>query len=311
MVACDAYCYVSYRELFENVAKVRHPKFDAEPDIHNRLCDLTTFNLVQLPKLDYSQVNRLEMELHRNLRNHKFPPGISRKERRHVMNVLLTALTNCAKTFYDKPSVSYDMTTLTDHEIWDLTELNLLPEIPENFYELSAGLRREWPDGRAIWFCKNLKLAAILNVVDHMVLKTWADDGTVSKLAKFLSAFYKNLSQTLKSVDECFAIDQCGDFGYLTSFPELLGSAMVFRADIHFEGFLPTEKESMTFKNQVEKNTGLVVRCLQVNDSHKCSTLTVETKACLGYHDYKLLQMFEGGIERLLKLRDEKLAERD
>lgn len=311
MVACDAYCYVAYRELFEKVIKLRYPKYDAEPDIHSRLCDFTTFNLVTLPKLDCSQVRRLEVELRRNLQNHKFPPGISRKQRRHVMDILTTALTDCAKTFYDAPSVVYGMTRLTDHDIWELSQLNLLPEISENFYEQSAGLRRDWPDGRAVWFCKDLKVAAVLNVMDHMVLKTWSTDGNITKLAKFVSTFYKNLSRTLKIVNERFAKDQRGKFGYLTSFPELLGSAMVFRADVDFEGFHPNKKEATTFRDQVENDTGLVIRCLQVNDLYKCSTLTVETEAGLGYNDYKLLEMFGDGIKRLLKLRDEKLVKRE
>lgn len=293
-VAYDAECYDLFRLLFDKIIEIRHPKINDMMIYDKRICDLSSFKFIKCPKFDSSDVLRIDVEIHRNLRNYPFPPKIDRVDRRRVTKVLIEALKKATKN----ESIEVEFEKITDDQCKSLTKLKQYPMAPSSSYRITSGLRRDWPDGRSVWLCENEGIVAHLNTDDHLVLIAYTTDGILETAAKKCYKFHEKVTNILSSENEHFAFTE--RLGYLTTFPELLGSGMLCRAEVQFSMLLDQSDIVMN-----ESNAGFVIKTFKLDKEEKTTTIVIETKLCLGYNDFQILQMFEGGLERLLKLVDE------
>lgn len=68
---------------------------------------------------------------------------------------------------------------------------------PQTMSWLSAGVSRDWPDGRAVFVNKDKTLFAWINQKDHLRLISWSTNNSKIDLRQVLERFFENLVKVI------------------------------------------------------------------------------------------------------------------
>ena len=160
----------------------------------------------------------------RSLEGVRFPPTMTRMERRHVQSLLH----ECCNNFHSEQFRGVFMPVLemsTDQNL-DLIERHLLFDNP-NEWTIAAGLGRDWPDGRAL-YANVPNLAAStpdfmiwINEEDHLRISVLRPGGDIQGVFTTLMVGVRELERELRVRGYEFAYHP--KLGYLTSCPTNVG----------------------------------------------------------------------------------------
>mmetsp|Transcript_28650 Transcript_28650/g.68314 ORF Transcript_28650/g.68314 Transcript_28650/m.68314 type:complete len:583 (+) Transcript_28650:208-1956(+) len=190
------------------------------------------------------------IRLARNLVGLRFPPAMSRVDRRRVERLIK----ECTSSFKN-PKLSgtfIPVLDMTAQENLDLIERHILFDNP-NEWTIASGLGRDWPDGRALFAnVQDLNAATPdfiiwCNEEDHLRIMCLRPGGDIQDVFTFISDGLRELERELRKRGHFFAMDP--RLGYLTSCPTNVGTTM--RASVHVK--LPNLGQSRGFANLVER----------------------------------------------------------
>ena len=190
------------------------------------------------------------IRLARNLDGLRFPPTMSRVDRRRVEGLIK----ECTSSFKN-PKLSgtfIPVLDMTAQENLDLIERHILFDNP-NEWTIASGLGRDWPDGRALFAnVQDLNRATPdfiiwCNEEDHLRIMCLRPGGDIQDVFTFISVGLRELERELGKRGRHFAMDP--RLGYLTSCPTNVGTTM--RASVHVK--LPLVGKSQGFAKLVER----------------------------------------------------------
>lgn len=165
------------------------------------------------------------MRLARSIQGFRFAPCIGRQERREIEQLIKT----CVQEFETGQYISLMEMTNSQHD--DLMQRRLLFTDPDEF-AISAGLGRDWPDGRGL-YCDNWQVTPTImiwcNGEDHVWIISNAKGGDVQGVFTKLSQVVLALETALQTRGHHFIEDR--KLGFLNTSPANIGTAL--RASVY------------------------------------------------------------------------------
>ncbi|RMC20636.1 hypothetical protein DUI87_01488 [Hirundo rustica rustica] len=146
MVAGDEESYEVFAEIFDPVIKVRHNGYD--PCTMKHHTDLDASKITH-GHFDERYVLSSRVRTGRSIRGLSLPPACTRAERREVENVVVTALAGLKGDLSGK---YYSLTNMSEKDQQQLIDDHFLFDKPVSPLLTCAGMARDWPDARGIWF---------------------------------------------------------------------------------------------------------------------------------------------------------------
>ncbi|KAG9336594.1 hypothetical protein JZ751_002941, partial [Albula glossodonta] len=143
-VAGDEESYEVFKELLDPVIEDRHGGYKPTD---NHKTDLNPENLKGGDDLDPNYVLSSRVRTGRSIRGFCLPPHCSRGERRAVEKLSIEALNALDGDLKGK---YYALKSMTEEEQQQLIDDHFLFDKPVSPLLLSAGMARDWPDGRGI-----------------------------------------------------------------------------------------------------------------------------------------------------------------
>ncbi len=226
----------------------------------------------------------------RNFHKYAFPSAISKGDRakmeKEIISVL-SALPGSLKGEY------YKLDGMSESDRQKLVEDHFLFKQGDRFLE-SAGVNRDWPKNRGIFFSEDKKFLVWISEEDSMriiSMQPGADIAEVfNRLASALSYINKRIT---------FAFDDVR--GYYTTCPTNLGTAM--RASVHIK--IPKLSKEPNFED-VCKELGLSIRGVHGEHSDSSDGIyDISNKRRLGVTERDIYAQLYGGIKKLINLESE------
>ena len=145
-VAGDEESYTQFKDFFDPIIDQRHGGY--APDAKHPT-DVNPDHLVGGDDLDPKYVLSSRVRTGRSIRGIGLPPFCSRGERRAVEKIVCEALDGLGGEFKGK---YYPLSKMTDAEQEQLIADHFLFDKPVSPLLTCAGMARDWPDARGIWY---------------------------------------------------------------------------------------------------------------------------------------------------------------
>lgn len=284
LYAGDADSYQLFSSLFEPIIEAYHQV---------RIADLACRPFVRQPPTWGNpdpagrHVLSTRIRVARNLAGWPLGACLSPMQRQQIETVVVTILEGFTG---DLAGTYHPLTTMDEKEQADLINRHLLFKSGDRFLQ-AAGITRDWPRNRGIFFNQNKSFLAWINEEDQLriiSMQAGADFRAVyTRLAEALAVLEKELE---------FLFDE--RLGYLTSCPTNLGTAM--RASVHIR--LPRLAARAGRLDQLAKELELQIR--GVHGEHTTSpegVFDISNKRRLGFTEGELLMTLERGISVLIQ----------
>ena len=213
----DQESYAVFATLFDPIIEQYHGFKKA--DLHK-----SNFNIEDLdienPDLEGKYILSTRIRVGRNLKDIPLGSLISDTERIEVSSMIQSALLQLKGNLSGK---YYSLNKMSDKIKKELINDHFLFKQGDRFLE-AAGLNRDWPNGRGIFFNKEKNFLTWVNEEDTMRIISMEKGGDIKAV---FSRLVKALNQLENQLD--FAFDK--RLGYISSCPTNLGTAM--RASVH------------------------------------------------------------------------------
>ncbi len=285
--AGDADCYTKFSALFNPVIQDYHG-FPSD-GIHRE--DFSPLYSASIPELDPNNERLLSTRIRvaRNVEGVAFPPAISATAQLELEQRIVSVLENLKGEF---AGTYYSLKDMTEEVQVRLTQLHFLFKKGDRFLE-SAGVNRDWPAGRGIFYTKDKKFLVWVNEEDHLRIISMQQGGG-------LATVYERLRIGVAHIGEQLQFARSERLGYFSSCPTNLGTTM--RASVHIR--LPRLSQSEDFLKLCNEMQ-LSVR--GVHGEHSDSedgVWDISNKQRLGITEVDCIQILYDGIEKLLRLED-------
>ena len=290
--AGDEESYTLFAPLLDPIIREYH-HFDPETERHRSDMDPSHLK-IENPDPDNRFILSTRIRVGRNL--HCFPlgPNLARRERLIVECMVSDTLRelsgDLAGRYY--PLVGMDEATKTR-----LIEDHFLFKEGDRFLE-SAGLNRDWPEGRGIFHNNDKTFLVWVNEEDQLRIISMEAGGDIRRVFTRLSRAVGELQKRLT-----FAFDE--RLGYLTSCPTNLGTAM--RASVHIR--LPRLAKSMDRFREICDRHELQIRGVHGEHSEsEGGVFDISNRRRLGITEVEAVRQMSQGITELIE-EETKLSE--
>jgi len=221
-------------------------------------------------------------------------PGITRQQRLEVESLMKKAFSNLkddlAGTYYPLTGMEEKVRQqlVDDHFLFVSGDKNLI----------TAGMERDWPEGRGIFHNKDKTFLTWVNEEDQLRIISMQKGGDVrgvfDRLARGIDAVQQSIK---KESGRDFMLDP--KYGYIHSCPTNLGTGM--RASVHVdlpgytkEGLDALKKRCEELKVQPRGTRG-------ESGGQTGVTYDISNKHRLGYSEVQLVQCMIDGVNTLVK----------
>jgi len=227
----------------------------------------------------------------RNIKNFPLGPAISDKQRKEVevrVSELLNSFDGDLKGKY------YALNNLSDDERNSLISSHFLFKAGDRFLE-SAGLNRDWPNGRGIFHNDEKTFLVWINEEDELRVISMQDGGDIKEV-------FTRLSYAIEKLQEGIEFAYSEHLGYITSCPTNLGTAM--RASVHIK--LPYLAKDMELFKSITDRYHLQIRGTDGEHSQsKEGIYDISNKRRLGVSEVECVQdMYDGVVALIAKEKD-------
>ncbi len=223
----------------------------------------------------------------RNFKDFAFPSAISKQDR-------ITLEGQCKEVLQTLPQglkgtyISLDM--MTDDERNQMIKDHFLFKQGDRFLE-SAGVNRDWPNNRGIFFSEDKKFLVWISEEDSMRIISMQQGGDIAEVFERLSKALEHINQHI-----AFAFDSTR--GYHTTCPTNLGTAM--RASVHIK--IPKLSAHQDFE-KICKELGLSIRGVDGEHSESSDGIyDISNKRRLGVSEREIFEELYNGVKKLIEL---------
>ncbi len=282
--AGDEESYKLFAELFDPIIEEYHgfKKSDKHQSNLNP-DDLKAPNLD--PKGEYILSTRIRVG--RNLDDMPLGPAISDEQRDEVQKIVSQTLSSLTGGLAGK---YYPLATMSDDERKSLIKDHFLFKAGDRFLQ-SAGLNRNWPQGRGIYHNNEKTFLVWVNEEDELRIISMQKGGDIKEVFSRLTKAIGELEKKMK-----FAFSQ--HLGYITSCPTNLGTAM--RASVHIA--LPKLAEDMEAFKAITDKHHLQIRGIHGEHSEsEGGVYDISNKRRLGVTEVECVQDMYDGVSALIE----------
>ena len=252
---------------------------------------VSDFTVPDLPPADpegkYILSTRIRVA--RNLKDYEFPPQISLQRRKRLEETVIKALgalkEDLGGTYVSLKNIE-NQTQPVKSDILVFTK-------GDRFQE-AAGINSDFPEGRGVFFSLDRRLMVWVNEEDHLRIMS------LEKTSDLSAAFYR-LCRSLRVLETRLDFAWDKTYGYLTSCPTNLGTAM--RAGVHIR------LEKLDRKREILDNLAREYH-LQIRGTRGEKTkveeavFDISNAQRLGITETAILQNLHKGIAALIKAEE-------
>ncbi len=226
----------------------------------------------------------------RNFAKYAFPSAISAEDRKkleaEVVEVLKTLPEGLSGKYYSLGGMSED-------ERKQMIQDHFLFKEGDRFLE-SAGVNRDWPESRGIFFSDDKRFLVWVSEEDSMRIISMQQGADIAEVFNRLASALEHINQHI-----AFAFDDVR--GYHTTCPTNLGTAM--RASVHIKIPKLSSPENKEKFEQVCKDLGLSIRGVHGEHSEsKDGIYDISNKRRLGITEREIFQELYNGVKELIRL---------
>lgn len=281
--AGDSESYELFSKLFDPIIAEYH-KYDMSGHKSDfSINDLERKNLD--PNGDYVISTRIRVG--RNFKKYAFPSAISSEDRARMESEIILALESLPEELSGK---YYSLSSMTEEERAQMVKDHFLFKQGDRFLE-SAGVNRDWPNNRGIFFSNDKKFLVWISEEDSMRIISMQQGADIAEVFERLSRALEHIEKRIE-----FAFDD--KRGYHTTCPTNLGTAM--RASVHIK--IPKLSKSENFK-QVCTDLGLSIRGIHGEHSESEDGIyDISNKRRLGISEKEIYEQLYSGVKKLIEL---------
>jgi len=281
----DEESYETFAPLLDPIIREYH-HFDPETERH--VSDMDPEHLkVDNPDPEGAYILSTRIRVGRNL--HCFPlgPGLAQRERLIVECLVSEALKGLEG---ELSGHYYPLEGMDDATKRQLIEDHFLFKEGDRFLE-SAGLNRDWPEGRGIYHNDDKTFLVWVNEEDQLRIISMEPGGDIVRVFTCLSLAVDALQRKLT-----FAFSE--RLGYLTSCPTNLGTAM--RASVHIH--LPKLGERMEEFRAICNRHDLQIRGIHGEHSQSEGGIyDISNRRRLGITEVEAVRQMAEGVRELIE----------
>jgi len=285
LYAGDEESYEVFAPLLDPVILEYH-RFD--PDKEHHVSDMDPAHLmINHPDPENAHILSTRIRVGRNLHCFPFGPGLAQRERRIVECLVSEALKGLEGELSGNYFPLQGMDGATRRQ---LIENHFLFKEGDRFLE-SAGLNRDWPEGRGIYHNNDKTFLVWVNEEDQLRIISMEPGGDIVRVFSRLSRAVAELERKLT-----FAFSE--RLGYLTSCPTNLGTAM--RASVHIR--LPKLGERMEEFRALCDRHDLQIR--GIHGEHSASeggVYDISNRRRLGITEVEAVRQMAVGVHELIE----------
>ncbi len=280
--AGDAESYQVFSPVFDPIISEYHG-FSKD---QNHVSDFTTTNLPLIdPGGNYILSTRIRVA--RNLKSFCFPAHISLSDRKDLEGIIINALNSLKDDLAGRYLSLADIEKNEDRPAGIET---LLFEKGDRFQD-AAGINSDFPEGRGVFYSSDRQFIVWINEEDHlriMSLETTSD----------LSSTYSRLCRALQTLGERLDFAHDKTYGYLTSCPTNLGTAM--RAGVHIRLEKLDQKKEVL--NRLAKDYHLQIRGTRGEKTKiEDSVFDISNAKRLGISETAIIRNLHKGLSAIIK----------
>ncbi|XP_008318688.1 creatine kinase, testis isozyme-like [Cynoglossus semilaevis] len=161
---------------------------------------------------------------------------------------------------------------------------------------LSAGMARDWPDGRGIWHNDNKTFLVWVNEEDHLRVISMQKGGKMKEVFERFCTGLTNIENLFKEKGNSFMWNE--HLGYVLTCPSNLGTGL--RAGVHVK--LPNMSNNANF-DEVLKRMRLQKRGTGGVDTDAVGgVFDISNADRLGFSEVELVQMVVDGVKLLIEM---------
>ena len=282
--AGDAEAYALFAPLLDPIINEYHQY--GHDGRHSRDLDPSHLRVADFDATD-ERIISTRIRVGRNLDGFAFPPGITSGPRAELERQVVEALQSLSG---DLAGTYHPLSDMDESTRQQLVADHFLFKQGDRFLE-SAGVNRDWPQGRGIFHSADKCFLVWVNEEDSLRIISMQKGGD-------LFAVFERLSRAVRALEEKlpFAYDE--HLGYLSSCPTNLGTAL--RASVHVA--LPKLSKRADFE-EICRSLGLQPR--GVHGEHSDSEggiYDISNRRRLGVTEVEGVQILCDGIKKLLEL---------
>nr|XP_026693351.1 creatine kinase, flagellar-like isoform X2 [Ciona intestinalis] len=296
LTAGDEECYSVFKDLFEPVISGRHNGY--LPDAKH--CTDLDATKLRGGNFDENFVLSSRVRTGRSIRGLALPPWCTRAERRKVEKLSVEALSKLANELKGK---YYPLNKMTEAEQDQLIDDHFLFDKPVSPLLTSAGMARDWPDGRGIWHNDAKNFLVWVNEEDHLRLISMEKGGNMKAVFERFCKGVQEVEASLKQRGCEYMWNE--HLGYILTCPSNLGTGL--RGGVHVK--LPLLCKDKRFNSILEslrlqkRGTG------GVDTASSDGTFDISNLDRLGSSELDQVQCVVDGVELLVQMEKKLMAE--
>lgn len=282
--AGDEESYQVFAELFDPIIEDYHGF--KKDDLHQS--NLKTDDLdICNPDTEGEYILSTRIRVGRNLKNTALGSLITKEDRSRIEQDILSAL---MKLKGDLSGKYYSLGKMTDTVRNEMINDHFLFKQGDRFLE-AAGLNRDWPDGRGIFFNNDKNFLVWVNEEDQLRIISMQKGADIKEV-------FSRLSNALKQIEKELSFAYSERLGYISSCPTNLGTAM--RASVHIS--LPKLSKNKIKMDKIVKEHHLQVRGIHGEHSDsQDSIFDISNRRRLGITEVEAVKDLYNGVTDLIK----------
>lgn len=283
--AGDKESYSTFNELFDPIIQDYHSF--SKDDKHTSLIDSNKINS-RNPDEENKYILSTRIRVGRNFDNLPLGPAISKEQREYIekeVSSVLNSLDGKLKGVY------YPLSGMSEEVSNQLIEDHFLFKAGDRFLE-SAGLNRDWPEGRGIYHNDEKTFLVWVNEEDQLRIISMQEGGNIKEV-------FERLTTAISKIEEKIKFSYSDRLGYITSCPTNLGTAM--RASVHIK--LPNLSKDMKYFEEITNKYYLQIRGIHGEHSESLGGVyDISNKRRLGVTEVQCVQDMYNGVVELIKI---------
>jgi len=281
--AGDPESYTAFATLFDPIIKEYH-----RYDMSGHKSD---FSLAGLPVENLDPEGRYvistRVRVGRNFQKYAFPSAISAEDRAAMEAEIVEALKGLPGTLQGE---YYPLDGMSEENRQKMIADHFLFKQGDRFLE-SAGVNRDWPKNRGIFFSLDKRFLVWVSEEDSMRIISMQPGADIAEVFTRLATALDFINQKVQ-----FAFDPVR--GYYTTCPTNLGTAM--RASVHIR--IPKFSASPDFEHTC-KELGLSIRGIHGEHSESADGVyDISNKRRLGITEREIYSQLYQGVKKLIEL---------
>jgi creatine kinase len=287
-VAGDEESYEVFKEFFDPVIEGRMNGYKPT-DMHKTCLDPAQ---IVGDDFDMTYVLSSRCRTGRSIRGYALPPFCTRAERKAVETIVSDALSKLTGEF---EGTYFPLKGMTEEEQEQHIADHFLFDKPVSPLLTCAGMARDWPDARGIWFNKAKNFLVWINEEDHVRVISMQRDGNMKQVFTRWCNGLNAFEEEVKKAGYEFMHNE--HLGYVLTCPSNLGTGV--RCGVHVKiPLLSADKasfETCLSKMRLQKRGAGGVDCEAVG-----GIFDISNADRIGFSEVELVNMLIEGVHFLV-----------